>query len=437
MTKHYRNSAAWPLETKDEGGADLQKTVRDFMSGWDEFKSTNDARLKEVEKKGAADVLFGEKLTRIEGMLSKHEDLNQRLTKAEKISDEMKALDDRFAAVETMLRRSGIRQTDPGETKANHEAFLRAVNVSFANPGALSPEQTKLINDVQAEYKALSVANDTSGGIFAPMEMSRDIIKAVTEISPVRALVEVRQIGGRGITLPKRTGQFAARRVIEQGTKSETTGLAYGAEEIVAPEIFALIDITNDMLEDSVISIEQEVNSEATIQFDKAEGTEFITGTGIGEMEGILVNSSIQTTGFGGAAITGDGLLALKYAVKSDYAKNGTFILNRTSMGQVRQLKETGTGAYLWQPGLAQGRPNTIDGDPYVEVPDMPIAAAAAKPVAYGDFRRAYTLVDRLGMTILRDQYTQAGSGKVRYIMRRRVGGKVRLAEAIRLGVCS
>ncbi len=88
-------------------------------------------------------------------------------------------------------------------------------------------------------------------------------------------------------------------------------------------------------------------------------------------------------------------------------------------------------------PGLAQGRPNTIDGDPYVEVPDMPNEGAGLYPVAYGDFRRGYVWVDRIQMEMLRDPYTQATSGNIRNIMRKRVGGQVSLPEAIRKLKCS
>ena len=63
----------------------------------------------------------------------------------------------------------------------------------------------------------------------------------------------------------------------------------------------------------------------------------------------------------------------------------------------------------------------------------MPDIAGSAKPIAFGDFTRAYTLVDRVNISIMRDQFTQATSGNIRYIARRRVGGTVVLPEAIRL----
>ena len=76
--------------------------------------------------------------------------------------------------------------------------------------------------------------------------------------------------------------------------------------------------------------------------------------------------------------------------------------------------------------------PNTILGQPYIEAPDMPDVGSSAKPVAFGDFNRAYMIVDRVALAILRDPFTQATSGTIRYVARRRLGGQVVMAEAIR-----
>ena len=150
-----------------------------------------------------------------------------------------------------------------------------------------------------------------------------------------------------------------------------------------------------------------------------------------------MVNGDIGETVSGSATeITGDGIINLKYALKSAYTANATFLLNRTSLAAIRKLKDI-NGQYIWMSGIAAGRPNTLDGDPYLEMPDMPNAGAGLYPVAYGDFRRGYAWVDRLQMAFLRDPYTQAAVGNVRNIFRQRVGGQVRDAEAIKKMKCS
>lgn len=415
----------------------VKEAVTPVMTAFEEFKATNDQRLKEIEKKGAADPVVTEKLAKIEADLAKAEDANQKLTLLDKQQAALAELQKQYDQIEVMLKRAGTG--NGSETKASRigdwaRAVVTAHTMGVAN---LGEDQRKLLDDIRTEYKALSVVPDTAGGYLAPSEYVREIIKTVTEISPVRSLVRVRQTAAKSVQLPKRTGQFAAQWVAEQGTKSETTGLAYGLDEIPTHEFYALVDISNQMLEDSAFNMDSEISMESAEQFALAEGTAFVAGNGVGKPQGFLSNSSVGTTNSGAATtITGDGLLSLKYAVKSAYQSTATWLMKRATISSVRKLKD-GIGNYLWQPGLAQGRPNTLDGDPYVEVPDMPSEGAGLKPVAYGDWRRAYTWVDRIAMEMLRDPYTQATSGNVRFIMRKRVGGQVVLPEAIQVLVCS
>lgn len=415
----------------------VDAAVDPVMRAFEAFKETNDARLKAIEAKGSVDPIVTEKLGKIESTLSQYEGINQKLTLVEQQAKAAKEVSDRIEVA--LARIPNARAGKAGEEwKATAEGWCRAVYRAHAiGLPNLTADEQKVIGDVMAEAKALNVGTDTAGGYLAPTEYVREIIKGVTEISPARALVRVRSTASKTIQIPKRTGQFAARRIHETGTKTETTGLAYGLEEVALPEMYALIDISNQMLEDSAFDMESEIRMEAQEQFAVKEGAEVISGTGVGECEGVLTNGDVSETVSGSAAaVAADGLLSLFYAIKTAYARNATWGMNRTTIGSVRKLKDS-YGQYLWMPGLANGVPNTINGAPYVEMPDMPNEGANTYPVVFGDWRRAYTLVDRIAMEMLRDPYTQATSGNIRFIFRRRLGGKVTLAEAIRKLKCS
>lgn len=363
-----------------------------------EFRVANNRRLAEVETRGEADPVTEEKVAR----------LGNRL--------------DRLETVLKRTRQSGAGDADGGvdaERRAGREMFLR-----FLRQGEKALEVD--------EFKALTVSDDVSGGYLAPVEYSREIIKGVTEFSPVREIARVRQTSQRAIQAPKRIGQFAAQWTSETGTRSETTGLSYGLEEVPTHEMYALVDISQQDLEDSAFELEAELQMEFAEQFGVAEGTAFVSGDGVGKPEGFMTNADVAVTNSGNAsAVTADGLISLYHNVKTAYAVRGVWALNRTTLGEVRKLKDT-NGQYLWQPGLAGSAPNTILGQPYVEMTDMPDVAANAFPVVFGNFRRAYLIVDRIVLSVLRDPFTQATAGNVRFIARRRVGGQIVLAEAIR-----
>ncbi len=395
----------------------MDVTIADVARGFEEFKAANDARLKEIEKKGIADVVLVEKVDRINDALNAGEKKNAELT--QKLLDSKAQID----AIEAKLNRPGAGGAKEPAENPERKAF-----------GAWLRKGEKVD---ATEVKVLRVSDDTAGGYLAPMEYVREITKAAIEFSPARSLVRVRQTSQKAVQIPKRTGTFAAGWVSEIGTRSETTGLTYGMSEIPTHELTAEVYISFAELEDAAFDMENEIAMEMAEQFGVAEGTAVVTGNGVGKPYGFMSDSNVSTSpSLAAAAVTADGMLDLFHDIKTEYSRNGTWVFNRNTLGSIRKLK-TGDGNYLWQMGIAQNQPNTINGAPYVELPDMADEAASAKPVAFGDFRRAYVLVDRLNMAMLRDPYTKASVGQVKFVARRRLGGQVVLAEAIRALVCS
>ncbi len=419
-----------------EPDEDIQQALDAFGRAFEEFKATNDARLKELEAKGAVDPVVEDKLRKVEEGLAAGEALSRKLLAQE---EELKGLRGTVDELEKRANRpaTGDDADRAAERKRRVNLWTRGVVSAFTVGIPNLPEdQRKALDVAAAEYKGMTAGDDTTGGYLAPRDYVREIIREVTEASRPRALARVRSTAMKAIAQPKRTGQFSARRVGETEPRTETEGLGFGMVEITAPEAYALIDISQQNLEDTEFDFEAEIREEAVEQFGILEGREFVSGSGVGEMEGILSNGQVGATKSGHVSqITADGLLTLKYDVKTAYARSAKFVMNRRSLGAIRRLKDK-NDQYLWMPGIQFGRPNTIDGDPYEEVPDMPDEAANAKPVAYGDFRRAYTMADRVQMSMLRDPYTQATNGMIRFHMRRRVGGRVVLPEAIRTLVC-
>ena len=355
--------------------------------------------------------------------------------------DTLERLNGRLDEIETALSRSGRgpAESDPGDDEATPETrayfeYLRYGTRDEPNPGgkALGRE----------EMKALTVGNDPAAGYLAPAEFAQEIIKSEIEFSPLRAWARVRETSRNALQIPRRTGTFGAVWVAEQATRGETEGLTFGLEDIPTHEMYALVDVSQQMLEDSAFDLEGELSMEFAEQFAVTEGASFVDGNGVGQPEGLLAHAEVATVNSGSAATIADangqadGLISLWHAVKTGYAIRGVWLLNRSTLAAVRKLKDD-QGQYIWQPGLAVGQPNTILGSPYAELPDMPGEAANATPIAFGDLRRAYTIVDRIQLSVLRDPFTQATAGKIRFIARRRVGGQVVLPEALAKLKCS
>src|SRR5690606_16096416 len=125
-----------------------------------------------------------------------------------------------------------------------------------------------------------------------------------------------------------------------------------------------------------------------------------------------------------------DALVDLVYALKAGYRQNATFVMNRRTQAEVRKLKDD-AGNYLWQPGLAAGQPATLLGYPVMNDDNMPDIAADSSSIAFGDCRRGYLVVDRIGVRVLRDPYS--AKPYVLFYVTRRVGGGVADFDAIKL----
>jgi HK97 family phage major capsid protein len=396
----------------------VKSAVVAMTSAFEEFKKVNDERLSQIESKGSADPLIEEKLAKIEKDLDRYENINQKLVQQQKHAE---TFDEKLSDIEKMLRRP-----------AN---AMDVKSVDFAL-NAWHKFMRKGEKDLDAmEIKALTVGTAATAGNLAPSEYVEELIKVITEISPVRSVARIRQTSFKEIEVPSKTASFAAAWTAETGSRTETTGYTTSLNTIPTHELYALVDISSQLLEDSVFNLEAEMNMEFAEQFAKAEGAAFISGNGTNKPTGITNSTTVASTAAAAAAaIATDDLMNLVHDVKSEYARNATFMLNRSTLGAIRKLKDT-AGAYIFQTGFSgqSGLPNTILGSPYVEAVDVADIGASAKSVLFGDYRRGYMIVDRIALSVLRDPYSQASSGNVRYIARRRVGGEVVLAEAMRV----
>jgi HK97 family phage major capsid protein len=134
----------------------------------------------------------------------------------------------------------------------------------------------RFADDAPDEIKALAIRDDTLGGVLAPEEYIAEVIKGIVQFSPIRNVANVRRTSRTSAQAPKRTGNFAARGRRRPGTRTETTGLTYGLEEIPTHELYARVLISNWDLEDPVVNLEADVMEAMAEQFGVAEGTAFV-----------------------------------------------------------------------------------------------------------------------------------------------------------------
>ncbi len=347
------------------------------------------------------------------------------------LTDDVKAKLDPIAArldeVEAKLARPninrGAKDEDNAETKAFGEYLRKGKEAMSAD-----------------EVKALAVSPDTAGGYLAPPEFSAEVVKGIVEQSPIRQAARVGSTSSGEVILPKRTGRPTGQWVGETETRPSTES-AYGQIEVPIHEMACYVDVSQRLLEDAAVNVESEVASDLSEEFGRLESIGFSQGDGVKKPVGIMEASGVAYTPTGNGSTLGsapaDTLIDAFYALPAFYRNRGVWMMNSKTIAAVRKLKDGSTGAYLWQPGLAAGDPATILGRPLIEDPTMDDIGAAAEPILFGDIASAYRIYDRVALSIMRDPYSQAANGLVRFHARRRTGGALVLAEAIRKVKCA
>ena len=382
----------------------------------EQFVTETKARLA-LENKSDIDkinTLIAEKFEELKAGKATEADFMEYKTKA----------DARIAELETKMNRLPV-ETPGNKSNGDGPSEEHKALDQWCRKGTVGPE----------EVKVLRVADDTAGGYLTSPEISNELLKTITEFSPIRSIARIRTTSKNEVWIRKRTAQFAARHVGEIETRTETTGLAYGMEKVPNHELYADVIISNQELEDSDFNLESEVAMEAGEQFGVAEGADFISGNGVNRAFGFLVDPAIVAAKIAGDT-AGDlsvtDILNTYYGIKEGYVNNASWTMRRATVAKVVLFKDS-ANHYIWMPSLVQAMPSTILGRPIVECIDMPAVASLAYAVAFGDFKRGYVIVDRLQQRMLRDPYSQKNIGCVEFTIRKRVGGQVLMAEAIKV----
>jgi len=293
--------------------------------------------------------------------------------------------------------------------------------------------------DIQA---ALNKGADEEGGYLAPIEWDRTITDKLVEVSPMRQIARVQTTSRAGFSKLFNMGGTSSGWVGEEAARTETNTAEFKPLTFTGGEIYANPAATQGMLDDAEINLESWLAEEVQTEFARQEGLAFISGDGTNKPTGILtyvtggVNANKHPFGAIGLVnsgsaneITSDSIIDLVYDLPSAFTGNARFILNRKTLGAIRKLKD-GQDNYLWQPSYVAGQPSTLAGFPVVEMPDMPDVAADAVPILFGDFQQAYLIVDRVGIRVLRDPYTN--KPYVMFYTTKRVGGGLLNPEPVR-----
>ena len=388
------------------------------------FKQENDARLKKIEEKGAAG---GD----VEAKIDKHND----------------AIDKLVAQVEDMKTTMNRANSGHGDEKKDDKKVqteLKGICTKLMRKGSmiLSDDEIKFYNENMpqySDYKGLIRGNDQEGGYFVRPEMATSITTKIFESSPIRQVADVISIGSDAWEEPADFDEPDGAWAGEQTSVSETDNNQVRLLRVPAHELRANPRASQQVLEDAFFDIEAWHANKVSEKFGRMEATAFVGGDGNLKPRGMTTYADgtaygqVEQVASGQAgSVTADGIIALYFALFDAYQANASWLAHRLTVKEIRKLKD-GEGQYLWSMAgnLTDGVLQTLMGKPLRWASDFATPATDSLSMAYGDFRQGYVIVDRVGISVLRDPFS--AKPHVEFYTRKRVGGAVRNFQAIKL----
>jgi HK97 family phage major capsid protein len=390
---------------------EIKQLIEQQGRAFEEFKKANDARLAAIEATGHAPADMEAKVDAINAEISR---LSKDIAAAQRPA---------AGATDTSAEQTEIR------------------NAFFGRGGFLRSGDDAELKRIQDTMRSSS---DPDGGYLLPDATVGAIERVALNNNAMRQLATVTPIGGGGWREPVVTSGASSGFTGETGSRSASTTPTISEVKIEDGECYTLLPAYTRMLEDSSIDLESWLVEEAGYSFADTEGAAFVTGTGVNGPRGIAGYSFVANASYawGKVGYTASGkagaladtnpadyLIDMQHTLKAKYRQNGTWLMADATLAAIRKIQD-GMGQYLWQPGLQLGAPDMLLGKPVLTDDNVAALASDSYSIFFADFKRAYRIVDRRGITILRDPYTT--KGLVNFYLTRRVGGAIKNFEAIK-----
>jgi len=422
------------LEKIDEFGSAVEAMRKANDESLAELKKGNESRAKELEiQSDRANKKIDEALKVINQLNKENEEKTIRLELLEALADRPKG-------------------TPSEQLEQKHtQTWLKYFRTGMKD-NALEHEVKSLEKRVM-ESKANEVLIGTAlqGGNGLPKVISDTIEKLELAQSDILREVNVVSAGSPDynelVTIAGANGGWSS----ETGSRSQSLAPNLRKVTITHGELYAFPRASNWSLQDLMFDVTGWLTQDVADTFAISVSTAIHSGNGSSKPTGMVntapTNADDYASPMRAAAVyeyiatgsspvttapTLNGLIDLQAALRRPYQPNAKWAMNSATMGSLRKLRESSSsGQYLWQPSMQLGVPDMLLGKPVFVWEDMAAYAANALPIAYGDFRRAYTYARIGAMQMIRDEFTVPGF--TNFLVSQRAGGIPRNNNAVKM----
>lgn len=350
------------------------------------------------------------------------------------IADQIEALDGQMETMQRLFDQEaerhfadmGVIETDPKKAQANARREIYGKLLRHGASSLNAEEHAQIRN-------TMSTTTGNQGGYSVQSDIAAafvDTLKGYRGIREKAANITTAQ--GNPMSYPTTDGTAETGEVIAENTTATAADLVFGT---VALNTFKfgskIVAVPFELLQDATIDIVALVTKRLRDRIGRIQNTKFTIGSGSGEPNGLVTAAGIGKTGTTGQTLTViyDDLVDLIESVDYAYDSNKQcFMFSQSIRKVVRKIKDT-AGRPIWTPsydaGIANRSPDQLLGYDTALNNDMPVPAANAESIAFGDLSN-YLVRDALDITLFRfEDSAYAKLGQVGFLAWARAGGNL------------
>ena len=346
------------------------------------------------------------------------------------VEEEIRSIDGQLANLSVRSRLDAVKAAGNQVLRPESRAGARTTVQDLARQ-IMRRDGNPLDLDIRT---VLTIGTAATAGNTTVTQQTGEFVKWLDWDNPVRMLATV-QAFPTNLDLPVIDAKMTAAYVAENANYTESNFTTI-KKAFTAHKTAAYTDITEELLNDSVVDIAAEIVMDHARAHGKARADKHIVGNGTGQEEGIALPANWETTNnvkTGGVSTEPDfeDIITLYSKIKPGYQQNGSWIMNANTWANLLKIRDAGaTGKFLYdgmQGMMVQdGSTGRLMGRPVYISEFMPDAGGSASTaIFFGDLGRGYRIVDRTQVTFRVDPYTIGLAGKVRYLSMMRSDAKI------------
>lgn len=346
--------------------------------------------------------------------------------------DAVKAFDaaeEEIRGIDAQLENLSVRSRLDGMRNKGAQVVNRVAQ--SAGPNAIRSIADQMMkrdgSELTLDLRTLNIGTATAGGNTTVTQQTGEFVKWLDWDNPIRQLATT-QMFPTNLDLPVINGRTSVV-ALNEGAAFTASDMTIAKRSFSAYKAAAFTDISDELLNDSVVDIAAQVIEDHARAHSKYRAEKHATGSGSGQEEGIFreavwdSNNYVYTAG-NSVVMEWTDVVKLYTKIRPGYVNNASWVMHPTTWGQLLEKRDGagGTSGKFIYDGMTgnfvqDGVVGRIFGRPVYLTEFAPTFGGSTDKVViwFGDMQKAYRIVDRTNATFRVNPYIASLNGNVRY----------------------